>query len=441
MMAALGSLLFGFDASVISGVIPYLSDAFQISNAEIGLVVGAPTLAGTLSGLLAGPLSDRVGRKPVLTALAALYTVSAIASAVAPDVATLVFARFVGGLGFASIGIAPLYIGEIAPPAVRGRMVTWSQLNIVVGFSAAYFSNYLIALSAPEAPWRWMLGLEIVPAIGWWLSLGAIPRSPRWLVLAGHPDRARHVLASLGYGPEVEAVLADVQASVAHGLLPLGRQLRALAEPAVRRPLFLAIGLAVAQQVCGINAVYFYAPTLFEHAGAGLDAALLQAVVLGVLNVGITVVAMMGVDRVGRRPLLLTGMAGIVISALGIALSFAWGTPTGVFLCVIGFVLSFGISLGPVMWVLMAELFANRVRGVATAVAGLFNGAASFGVQFLFPLELAWWGPSPTFAVYAALTALSLVLLWRMLPETKGQSLEALERQFAASHPPVRRTT
>lgn len=506
-IVSLGGFLFGFDASVISGVVRFIVPEFGLNDWELGLVVGAPTLAGIIAGMTGSPLADVIGRKRVLLILAALYTVSAAASAFAPNYLVLVLARFIGGLAFASLAIAPMYIGEIAEREKRGMLVSVSQLNIVIGFSAAYFANYFVlqasqwdagwvqAIGLDQHAWRWMLGVEALPALLWLVLLLRVPESPRWLVLAQRPEDAGRVLARLKPPERVAADLEEIRQSLAGASQKMSRRFRDVLLPAVRRPLVIGLVIAVAQQVTGINAVFFYAPTIFEQSGVGTNAAFAQATLIGIINIVFTIIAMSLIDRLGRRPLLMIGLAGIILSTSLVGIGFKQASfeltetamtriathidvaalrplegrrfdndvafknalrdalgeqlfressaelteaaivmkPGLVLAGILGFVASFAFSLGPVYWCLLSEIFPTRVRGPALAIAGTFNAASSFGVQFLFPSALSNFGSAATFFIFSALGLAAFLLLFKLLPETKGKSLEELERVFASA--------
>ncbi|MDO3385900.1 sugar porter family MFS transporter [Gilvimarinus sp. SDUM040013] len=504
IVVALGGFLFGFDASVISGAINAIAADFALSDWEMGLVVASPTLGGIIAGGSAGPLSDRFGRKPILLLIAILYTVSAAISALAPDFLTITLARFIGGLGFGSLSLAPIYIAEISHPSQRGRMVSINQLNIVVGFSAAYFANYaLLSTAASDAgwvssiglnshTWRWMLGIELIPASLYVLMLLRIPESPRWLVLNNQTDRALKVIRKLTPGVNAEREVQEIRASHASALEPFFKRLAKLMKPSVRLALVVGLVLGVAQQITGVNAIYFYAPTIFEQSGVGTNAAFAQAIWVGLTNVVFTLVAMFCIDRYGRRPLLLVGLFGVILSMVVCAYGFKQATfvlgdaqaieiedvelksrlaplegvvyetdvafknalrehlseselrekqgqiikaaidmqPTLILIGILGFVASFAVSLGPVMWVLLSEIFPNHLRGVGMALIGVINSAVSFLVQFIFPWQLSNWGSAITFLNYGVFAVIGLVLVYWLLPETKGKTLEELEADF-----------
>ncbi|MGB5283488.1 MAG: sugar porter family MFS transporter, partial [Polyangiales bacterium] len=442
LTVALGGFLMGFDASVISGVVTFIEPEFNLTKIELGWSVASLTLTATLAMMVSGPLSDRLGRRPVLKIAAVLFAISAVASAVAPSFIALVAARMLGGFGVgAALIIAPMYIAEIAPATMRGRMVSFNQLNIVVGISAAFFTNYLIlrfgqsdlawaeALRLGEWNWRWMLGVEALPAIFYFLALFAVPESPRWLVMNGKDEDARRVLEKVTDSVQAEADIGAVKASLQAEQSTERAALRDLFRPTMRRVLVIGVLVAILQQITGINSVFFYAPMIFEQSGIGTDASFMQAVLVGLVNLVFTVLAILFIDRLGRRPLLGAGLAGIAVCMLLLSYGFASAdiNPKIILVGILGFVASFAMSLGPVMWVLFSELFPNRVRGLAISFVGLINSAFSFLVQLVFPWELENFGNSVTFLIYGLFAIVGLIVVMRLLPETKGKSLEELE--------------
>ena len=503
LVVSLGGFLFGFDASVISGVVNFIVPLFELNDWEQGMAVSAPTLFAIIGMIISGPLSDQVGRKSILIYVAFFYTFSAIGSALATTFWMLVIARGIGGLAFgAALILAPMYIAEVSPPGKRGQMVSINQLNIVLGFSAAYFCNYFIlnasdsdvqwiqALDLSKNAWRWMLGIETVPALMFWGMLFLIPRSPRWLIMKGRINEARQVIAKTAGENFVEQEIAEVRESIEESTTNSGSRFKDLFHPSLR--LVIAIGLIVgiAQQITGVNAIYFYAPTIFEASGIGTNAAFAQAIWVGIVNVIFTLIAMVFIDRIGRKPLLIVGLTGVAISMSIAALGFYNATyqldkeamvqlplelrnngiealedkvfnsdlefkkaiinvigqqkykihtaellklaanlnPTLILLGILGFVASFAISLGPVMWVLFSELFPNWIRGVAISAVGFVNSSVSFLVQFMFPWELSNLGNTLTFLSYALFAVIGLLLVLKLLPETKGKTLEELEK-------------
>lgn len=502
LTVAMGGFLMGFDASVISGVVKFIEPEFSLSKIELGWAVSSLTLTSTLAMMLSGPLSDRYGRRRLLFFAAILYAISAIWSALATSFITLVIARMIGGFGVgASLILAPMYIAEIAPAAVRGRMVSFNQLNIVLGISVAFFSNYLIlkwgqsdaawaaTLGLGAYNWRWMLGVETLPAAAYFIGLFFVPESPRWLLLAGRGDEARTILVKAVGETAAAAEIDEIRASLARDSHKEKAAIRELFAPAMKLVISIGVVIGVVQQITGINSVFFYAPMIFEQSGIGTDASFAQAILVGIINLVFTVVAILFIDRIGRKPLLTYGLSGITISMLVLAFGFYSATytltpeaagslptevqvdgltqltgttfegdlafkeatraalgddlatrfesqlisssitmnPWLVLFGVLGFVASFAVSLGPVMWVLFSELFPNRIRGLAISFVGLINSAVSFGVQLVFPWELATLGSGTTFLLYGLFAAIGLVFTLRTLPETKGRSLEELE--------------
>lgn len=507
LSVALGGFLMGFDASVISGVVRFIRPEFGLKDLELGFAVSSLTLTATLAMLTAGPLSDRVGRRAVLVIAAVLYALSAVASAVAQDFSSFVVARMIGGLGVgASLIIAPMYLAEIAPPKNRGKLVSLNQLNIVIGISAAFFSNYVI-LKLTQTPsfelsllglttdaWRWMLLIETLPALVFLIALFGIPQSPRWLVMRGRREEAAQVLGRIFDPHEVQSQITDIESSLERGKTREPVSFKALLHPAVRWLMVIGFGLAILQQITGINAVFFYAPMIFEQSGISADGAFLQAAMVGLTNLVFTVIAMLLIDRIGRRPLLLAGMSGIIASMLVLAYGFGTaryeltpkmieqmpvpseirvqlqempdqsftsdtalrsalteqlGTTEAseygseivkasiqinarlILLAILGFIASFAISIGPVMWVMLSELFPLHIRGLAVSLAGFVNSAVSFLVQLLFPVQLASLGNSPTFLLYGVFALVGWLFVWRYVPETRQKSLEQLDLEFS----------
>jgi len=502
LIVALGGFLMGFDASVISGVVKFIEPEFDLTKLELGWAVSSLTLTATLTMMIAGPLSDRWGRKRVLSLAAVLYALSAILSAVAPSFVFLVIARMLGGFGVgASLIIAPMYIAEIAPPKNRGTMVSFNQLNIVIGISAAFFTNYLIlqlgqsnlewtkTLGLEIYNWRWMLGLEALPAIIYFIALYAVPKSPRWLIMHGREDEALTIMKKTS-GEEIAiSELEAVKQSLISDKTKKNVHLKEIFNPALRTVLTIGVVLAVLQQITGINSVFFYAPMIFEQSGLGVDAAFSQAIYVGLINLVFTIIAMLLIDKVGRKPLLIFGVTGIAISMFVLAYGFnnatytitddtiaslssdlninqlaylkgieftsdvefktaiqnVLGTSAAsqleseilpkaiqlnsalILTAILAFVASFAVSLGPVMWVLFSELFPNRVRAVAISFVGFINSVVSFLVQLVFPWELASLGTAPTFLIYGLFAALGLIFILIKVPETKGKSLEELQ--------------
>lgn len=500
-IVALGGFLFGFDASVISGVVGFITPQFELTDLQVGWVVSSPSFAAMFAMLFAGTASDYLGRKKMLIYAALLYAISAFFSAIAPSYEVLVIARMIGGLGFgAALVLAPIYIAEISPAEIRGKLVSIQQFNIVIGFSFSYFSNYLllegmesgVSFLNEQNIWRWMLGLEMIPAGIYFILMFFVPRSPRWLLLKGMREEAKAVLTKIFESSraksEEETILKNIESSKGESR-PI---LSTLLSKKMSLVLTIAVIIGIAQQITGVNAIYFYAPTIFEQSGVGTNSAFAQAVWVGIINVVFTIVAMLLIDRIGRKPLLLIGICGVIISMLITGYGFNQATyklsaenvanmqididktrlssiidkeydndldyknalkaelslaeysrfestliqnaisinSTLILFGILLFVASFAMSLGPVMWVLLSEIFPNTIRGVAIAIVGFINSATSTLVQFIFPWELSNLGNSITFLIFGVFGIISLILLAKLLPETKGKSLEELEKEL-----------
>lgn len=434
LTVAIGGFLLGFDATVISGVAPFLREYFALTGAggdlKLGWAVSSLGWGAMAGNAAAGVLSDRFGRRSVLLCTALLFVVSSLLAALATSFAAFVTARIVGGLAVgAAILIAPVYIAEIAPAQRRGGLVSLNQLMIVIGISASFFSNYFL-LGMGEHNWRWMLGVQTIPALLYLLLLWLVPESPRWLLMKGQDARALEVLSRAHGREQAEENLQQIRQSLT--VKRAGRGFRALLDRRLRFIMLIAFGLAFFQQITGINAIFYYLPTIFAQAGGGVSDAFRQAVLVGLVNVAMTIVAMRLIDRVGRRPLLIVGVAGMAVSLLTISWAFNQADLNAklVLLAIMVFVASFAISLGPVMWVLLSEIFPNEHRGAAISAAGFWNALVSASVTFIFPWELSNFGPAGTFLAYGIFASLALLFVVLFIPETKGRTLEELESEL-----------
>jgi MFS transporter, SP family, arabinose:H+ symporter len=553
--AAIGGFLLGFDGAVISGSVPFYKSVFGLKDGSfmIGFSVSCIIWGAILGNLIAGPLSDKIGRKPSLLIAALLFTATGIMCAFANSIEIFIIGRIIGGLGVGiAILVAPVYIAEIAPAKKRGWLVSFNQLLIVIGLSAAYFSNYFILKSIhdPLTNWRWMLGMEIIPAVIYFIALLFIPESPRWLVMHGKNESALKILTKV----EGEIYAANEYKEIKKTLsnekeINVFAQVKELFTKRMKMVLIIGFGLGILQQFSGINAILYYAPMVFESAGGGRDAAFMQAIVLGVVFVIMTVVSMFLIDRLGRKPLLYMGVGLMaisltftgflfknaiyqvnnqqintaaqsvykdelwlvaskqnpaltgfddfsinsnkaifykdknIISSINLAdvtdieskksiaierlaqltgqtfnseLDFYGGVQNAlngtksntdlykplllkdgikinsilVLISILGFIAGFSISLGPVMWAILSEIFPNSLRGTAISVVGAANAIASFIVATFFPIQLAKFGSSGTYFIYAAFMYLCLWFVWKYVVETKGKSLEQLEKEL-----------
>lgn len=502
----IGGFIFGLDAALISGGIGQITEQFKLNDIELGMVVSAPGFGVLFALTITGAICDRIGRRKTLLIIAALYLVSAITSAFAPSFETLVAARALGGLAFTSLSVASIYIGEVAPAHMRGRLVALNQLNIAVGLSTAFFINYgLFKLAGSDAAWvtdlriddqswRWMLGAEIIPALLWLFALLKIGESPRWLHRNGQVEAAETEAQKL-YPPETAREIMKEIEDGADGEDPgfsISRIVKMLFGTHLRKALFIGVLVAVVQPLTGINAILFYSPLVFEQVGIGEDAAFAQAVVVGIVSVVSTGLALMLVDRLGRRFLTITGLtvAGACLLLCSWAFSQASymlqpddiaalsqtmdtemlaplvGQPfandvdfkialvdslgfdmararegeliaaaisvnsIAILIGIIAFIAAFNFSIGPVMWIVLSELFPTAVRGVAVTGCAFIVSLLSYFVQQFFPWQLANWGASAVFLFYAAIIGVGLALLAWKLPETKGKTIEEIEDGF-----------
>ncbi len=445
LVAALGGLLFGYDWVVIGGAKPFFERFFELTSASAKGWANSCALIGCLVGALAaGALSDRLGRKRLLTAAALVFIVTSIGNGLAPTFAVFVAWRMLGGtaIGLAS-NLSPMYIAEIAPARMRGRLVSLNQLTIVVGILLAQFINWGLVRGLPagaddafirgswygRAGWRWMFALTALPALLFFLGTLFVPESPRWLAKNGRKERARRVLARIGGAAHAEAELADIEATLVDDSARVN--FRALLEPRLRRVLLLGVVLAVFQQWCGINVIFNYAEEIFRAAGYDISSVLGNIAWTGSVNLVFTLIAIGVVDRRGRRPLMLLGAAGLagIYALLGVGYASGLkGLP--MLLLVLAAIGCYGMSLAPVTWVVISEIFPNRIRGAAVAVATTSLWAACFLLTYTFPILNKGLGSAGTFWLYAAICVAGFLFIRAHLPETKGQSLEAIEQRL-----------
>ncbi|MEW4925360.1 sugar porter family MFS transporter [Algibacter sp. 2305UL17-15] len=501
-IVALGGFLLGFDASVISGVVKFIEPEFNLTKLQLGWAVSSITITAAVGMMIAGPMSDKYGRRNILKYAAILFAISAVGSALASTFLWLIIFRMIGGLAVgAALIIAPMYIAEIAPADKRGQLVSFNQLNIVIGISVAFFTNYLIlqwgnsdaewtkTMGFGKWNWRWMLGLEAIPAILYFLGLFIVPRSPRWLMSKNKKEEALKVMKLVLPEKKAKSRIEEVAQSILEDTKKKKSGYGDLFKKSMRKVLVIGIIVGVFQQLVGINAVLFYAPMIFEQTGIGTDASFIQAALVGLTNLGFTVIAILTIDKFGRKPLLIIGMLGIAFCLFLLSYGFNDATyalsqeaianlPTEIkkdqisllqdkvfdndldfktaitntlgeesaakhettlvtasakmntiliLIGIIGFVGAFAMSIGPVMWVLFSELFPNKIRALAISFVGLINLLISFLIQLLFPWQLSVLGNALTFLLFGIFAVIGFVLIWKMVPETKGKSLEELE--------------
>ena len=496
-IVALGGFLFGFDAGIISGVMSFAGPEFDLTEIQAGWVVSAPSFAAMFAMLFSGRISDLIGRKKTLIFVAFLYAISAILSAMAGSYEMLYVARIIGGIAFgAALVLAPIYIAEISTAENRGKLVSLQQLNIVFGFFAAFLSNYFFnkynttdsTFLTDENVWRWMLGVELIPAIIYFVFLFFVPKSPRWLYLNQNFAEAKKVLIKIHGVDRGSIEIAAIEKNIHLDENNSKLKIRDLLKSSLRFILVIGLIVGVLQQITGINAVYFYATSIFKQTGIGTDAAFSSGVLLSTISVIFTFVAIYLIDRMGRRPLLLIGTAGIAVSLLVCAYGFNEATyqlskeeinqlefsdsqkllpfanklyesdvefknelkeilgskiyskndgaileaattinANLILIGILGFIACFAFSLGPVMWVLLSELYPIKYRGLAIGVIAFINSLISSLVQLVFPWELSNLGNALTFFLFGSVAFIGFFILLKILPETKGKSLEELE--------------
>ena len=496
-VVSLGGFLFGFDAGIISGVMSFAGPEFDLNEIQSGWVVSSPSFAAMFAMLFSGRLSDILGRRKLLIFVALFYAISAVFSAYSSSYEMIYIARMIGGLAFgAALVLAPIYIAEIATAKNRGKLVTLQQLNIVFGFFAAFLSNYFFnkyntidnSFLNDSTVWRWMLGVEFFPAIIYFIFLFFIPKSPRWLFMIGKHKQAKEILINL-HGEKLgleEMLSIEKAANLDQNKSKLN--VKDLFNKSLRFVLIVGLVIGVLQQITGINAVYFYATSIFKQTGIGTDASFSSGVLLSTISVIFTFVAIYLIDRMGRRPLLLIGTAGISLSLLLCSYGFNQATyqlkqanidafefinsndlsllsdkvydsdvefktelkkilgnqvyskndgeilesatninATLILIGILGFIACFAFSLGPVMWVLLSELYPIKYRGLAIGVIAFINSLISSLVQLIFPWELSNLGNALTFFIFGSISLIGFFVLLKILPETKGKSLEELE--------------
>jgi sugar porter (SP) family MFS transporter len=435
-ISALGGLLFGYDIGVISGAILFIKSDFSLSPSMEEIVVSSVLLGSLVGAAVGGVLADRIGRRRLLIITAAVFGLGAVGAALAPGTAWLIAARIVAGaaIGIASF-VAPLYISEIGPVDIRGKLVSINQVALTSGIVISYLIDYAFAGSQA---WRWMFALAVIPAAAFGIGLIFIPNSPRWLVSRGHVDQARAVLKRIRRPEQVEGELSDIQHSA-------GQQKGHWSElfsPLLRPAMIMGVGLAVAQQITGINTVIYYAPTIFKFAGlSSASVAILASVGVGIVNVALTVVAMQLIDRIGRRPLLLVSLAGMALSLVVLGLAFSLPQLSGdlgwiAVASLMVYVGSFAVGLGPVFWLILSEIYPLRIRGRAMSVGTAANWSANLIVAVSFLTLTRVMGKAATFWLYGVVSIGAWLFAFFLVPETKGKTLEQIEAYMrTGKHP------
>ena len=442
LVATLGGLLFGYDTAVISGAIGFLQQHFDLSAAMKGWAAASALVGCVIGVAMAGELNDRLGRRTTLIVSAILFLVSAIGTAVPRTLTQFIVFRMVGGLGVGAASMtSPMYIAEISPARIRGRMVSVNQFAIVFGMLAVYFVNYFIARGGDTAwnmsiGWRWMFGSEAFPAVLLLILLFFVPESPRWLTKQGRGDRARRILARISGESRAEREMVEIESA----LQQESASITQLFTPGMRVVLIIGVSLAGLQQVTGINVFLYYAPEIFKSvAGTNMDIALLQTIVVGAVNLVFTILAIWMVDRAGRKPLMVVGSIGMGLSlaAIGLAAAFqmvgAW-----LLIFMLGYIACFALAVGPVTWVILSEIFPTKIRGRAMAIATFCLWVANFIVSQTFPmmdenpLLVKTFNHGFPFFVYAAFCVVLVWVMVKLVPETKGKTLEEIERHWVS---------
>ncbi len=439
MVAALGGLLFGYDTGVINGAIGPLEKHFSLDANWKGWATGCALVGCAIGAAVAGVLSDWVGRKKVLILSAILFFVSAVGTALPKSIAAFIIYRIIGGLGVGAASMSsPMYIAEISPARIRGRMVSVNQFAIVSGFLVVYFVNYFIALQGDEiwnvqTGWRWMFASEALPALLLLVLLFFVPESPRWLTKQSRSDEALEILTRVDGAQYAQAELLEIKDAIAHE----SGSIRQLFQPGMKIVLVIGIVLAVLQQVTGINVFLYFGTEIFKKMGSETNAALLQTVVVGVVNMSFTIIAIWTVDKIGRKPLMIIGSSGMGLSLLGMGLmAYFQKTDLWVLLFILGYIACFALSVGPVTWVILSEIFPTRIRGRAMAIATVCLWVANYVVSQTFPMmdENNWllekFHHAFPFWLYGIFCVVLVIFVWWFVPETKGKTLEAIEKHW-----------
>jgi len=434
IVAAVGGLLFGYDTAVVAGAIGFIEKLYNLSPTMKGWIASCALIGCVIGAMFAGTLSDKVGRKKMLILSGILFAVSSIGIAIPLSMSWFVFFRLIGGIGIGVASmLAPMYIAEIAPADIRGRLVSVNQLGIVTGILLIYFVNASIAGWHDEAwnistGWRWMFGSGVIPSIIFLIMLFFVPESPRWLASKERWHEAEDILTKVNGKQKAQQELSEIKETLN---IEVGT-FSEIFKPGIRKALLIGVVLCIFSQVTGINAIMYYAPEIFKSTGDATGSALMQTVLVGVINVLFTLVAIKYVDNWGRRALLLAGTAGMAICLAIIGGAFHFDMAKGylVLIAILAYIAFFAISLGPLAFVVIAEIFSNRNRGKAMSVAIFFLWVSVFAVSQTFPMLLSSIGSAYTFWIFMTMSVLAFIFVKKLVPETKGKSLEEIEHYF-----------
>ena len=425
LIVALGGFLFGFDTAVISGVEKHIQELFQLTPFWHAFAIASALVGTVIGALVSGQPADKFGRKPILFIIAGLYVITAIGSAMAGDVSTFIIFRFLGGIGVgASSVVAPTYIAEISPAKIRGRMTAMFQFNVIFGILIAFVSNFLLRDFGTE-PWRWMLGVAGIPALLFFAFLFIIPESPRFLIKIGQITEAKMILERI----EIASIDQEIE-EIKHSMEKSSNGEQLLFSRSYIKPISVAYLVAMFNQFSGINAILYYAPRIFELSGLSNADSMFQSIMIGVTNGIFTILGMFLIDRVGRKKLLITGSIGMSICLGLIAKTFYTQNFTGyglLFLLLV-YIMFFAFSTGAVIWVLIAEIFPNSVRGKGQSLGSFTHWFFAALITFLFPVivKLSDFGVGHAFLFFSVMMLVQAVVVWKYFPETKGRTLEEL---------------
>ena len=442
-IGSLGGLLFGFDTAVISGTFSFIEQYFLLNEIEIGWFASSALIGAIIGALVSGSLSDRFGRKPILIIAAFLFFISALGCTIPDSFIFLILARIIGGIGVGMASVlAPLYISEFSPPKIRGKLIALYQLSIVIGILLAYLTNWLLLKFSQESTslfnetdklykifvsevWRGMFGLEMIPSGLFIVLLFLIPESPRWLIKNNNPEKGFNILTKISGKKIAEKEFIEIKNSISK----FKGRIADLLRPGLRLALLVGIGLSVFGQFTGVNIIIYYGPTILENAGFKIDGALQFQVAIGLINLIFTILALWKIDRWGRRPLLVYGMFSVFISLIIIAFQFTFDSSQGiliiVMLCI--YMASLALSINAVIWVLIGEIFPNRIRGSAMSIVTFTNWGANFLTAFTFPWYIDKIGMGGGFFTFAGMCLLATIFFNKYVPETKGKTLEEIE--------------
>ncbi|MBN2174891.1 MAG: sugar porter family MFS transporter [Bacteroidales bacterium] len=430
LIVALGGFLFGFDTAVISGVEKSIQQLFNLNSSWHGFTISSALIGTVIGALTAGKPADKYGRRIILFYIAGLYTISAFGSAMSSNLWLFIFFRFIGGLAVGASSVAgPMYISEISPADKRGRMTALFQFNVIFGIMMAYISNYLLTNTGAE-PWRYMLGVEGVPAILFFVLLFAVPRSPRFLIKTGRNEEAKRVLLMID-PDDVDNQIRDIQQSLKDGK----SSARHLFDKAYFKPITIAFLVAMFNQFSGINAILYYAPRIFEMTGLSKTISMFQPVIIGITNGLFTILGLVIIDKVGRKPLLIVGSIGMSLCLGLISRAFYLQDFTGysILILLVVYIIFFAFSTGAVIWVLIAEVFPNRVRGQGQSLGSFTHWFFAALITFIFPVivESGNYGNAFAFGFFSVMMIVQAVIVWKFFPETKGKSLEKLGEEMS----------